>query len=220
MAVTRRILCTLFLTMSLVYVLIVIAPLGLCLCAERPAAFEECAYARTALLVTLLFQLAFDMHQAFLELDVRRMCLSHFLLAHLRGTQRLFEEPKDKRCAPFLAVYAACLVAIARPVRCCPADAGAGAAIRRVCRDHQSRCAAQHYLLCSRGVTEPQRIRVKLARIDLRCAAAAQRTSTHAVGHRTRPCRRSLERVFDSVGAYNVHTACHGCALMAPPLRP
>ena len=128
MAVTRRILCTLFLTMSLVYVLIVIAPLGLCLCAERPAAFEECAYARTALLVTLLFQLAFDMHQAFLELDVRRMCLSHFLLAHLRGTQRLFEEPKDKRCAPFLAVYAACLVAIARPVRCCPADAGAGAA--------------------------------------------------------------------------------------------
>jgi hypothetical protein len=68
------------------------------------------------------------MHQAFLELDVRRMCLSHFLLAHLRGTQRLFEEPKDKRCAPFLAVYAACLVAIARPVRCCPADAGAGAA--------------------------------------------------------------------------------------------
>ena len=78
------------LTMSLVYMLIVIAPLGLCLCAERPAAFEECAYARTALLVTLLFQLAFDMHQAFLELDVRRMCLSHFLLAHLRGTQRLF----------------------------------------------------------------------------------------------------------------------------------
>ncbi len=140
-----RILCTLFLTMSLVYMLIVIAPLGLCLCAERPAAFEECAYARTALLVTLLFQLAFDMHQAFLELDVRRMCLSHFLLAHLRGTQRLFEEPKDKRCAPFLAVYAAASSqSLGRSGAARPTPAQVQP-IRRVCRDHQSRRAAQHY---------------------------------------------------------------------------